>query len=610
MLIKDYTLGKKDIKFATYAQQFINNLQQATHLSFNEQQEIINQFEKNLFVAKEIHFGPNIKSNFYGYHLFELINAMQETRLINLRNRKICFINHELGEHFLIDEKEMNDKETINSYYLLAKEIFNKKKREEKITFIKENIENLPFSPISDNYKNLSIKEIDKIYIDICCVLSPQFKQNLKKNVSLSNIVRNIETSKKKARLKAIHNFYQENRLSFLTLTLPKHNANGSLSQEVLNLDKIEPLSKLFMKKLRQEMRIYLKQKLNYSLSKIKYFMKKTFKSLKVTQIQQSKVIHFHFLFNVNLLKMFGYDNKVMFQRKGILFNTEFYQNPEYYQKNQAKYNLKNGWFFQQKPHLIVPKVTKWWADIVTNNLPSLKKLNPRSQNLQIFTKGENNITLKQEINECFLKQITVKNNFADIVSNYVTKYASGLTINEMSKMIVKNNRLFIGKRLFQFSLSCQSCPIEKTIKYLPFDLSQQSKALTAFYFQDILNFKKEHIFTHLLKNHMMRVNGYQRIKNDQGLTFFHQNQTLFSQKYRQFLGKTATFYFTAYYSATPFDSLKARKKYLLMLESLNHIFNLSQLKKHQPLENNHDKIKYYTQFHNYIDPLSQTLVC
>ncbi|PQP79771.1 hypothetical protein C6B37_01210 [Candidatus Phytoplasma phoenicium] len=77
---------------------------------------------------------------------------------------------------------------------------------------------------------------------------------------------------------------------------------------------------------------------------------------------------------------------------------------------------------------------------------------------------------------------------------------------------------------------------------------------------------------------------GYQRIKNDQGLTFFHQNQTLFSQKHRQFLGKTATFYFTAYYSATPFDSLKARKKYLLMLESLNHISHLSQLKKYQPL--------------------------
>lgn len=359
------------------------------------------------------------------------------------------------------------------------------------------------------------------------------------------------------------------------------------------------------MKKLRQEMRIYLKQKLNYSPSKIKYFMKITFKSLKVTQIQQSKVIHFHFLFNVNLLKMFGYDNKVMFQRKGLLFNTEFYQNPEYYQKNQAKYNTHNGWFFQQNKNLIIPLVTKWWADIVNHHLPSLKKLNPRSQNLQIFTKGKNNETIKQEINECFLKTTIVKNNFADVVSNYVTKYASGLTIKEMSKMIVRNNRLFVGKRLFQFSLSCHPCPIEKTIKYLPFDLSQQNKELTAFYFQDILNFQKGHIFTHLLKNHIMKINGHKGIKNDQGLNFFHQNQPLFSQKYRQFLGKTA-----AYYSSTPFDGLKARKKYLLMLESLNHIFHLSQFKQHQPLKNNHDKIKYYTQFHNYIDPLSQKLVC
>lgn len=433
----------------------------------------------------------------------------------------------------------------------------------------------------------------------------------MKKNISLADIIKNIEISKKKARYKAIHNFYQANKLSFLTLTLAKHNANGSLSKEVLNLNKIEPLSKLFMKKLRQEMRIYLKQKLNYSPSKIKYFMKKNFKSLKVTQIQKSKVIHFHFLFNVDLLKMFGYDNKVMFQKKGLLFNTEFYQNSEYYKKNQAKYNINNGWFFQQNKNLIIPLVTKWWADIVNHYLPNLKKLNPRSQNLQIFTKSKNNeTTIKQEIKECFLKNILVKNNFADIVSNYVTKYASGLTIQEMSKMIVKNNRLFVGKRLFQFSLSCQSCPIEKTIKYLPFDLEQSKKELTAFYFQDILNFKKEHIFTHLLKNHILKINDYKRIQNDKDLAFFHQNQTLFSQKYRQILGKTATFYFTAYYSATPFNSLKARKKYLLMLESLNHIFHLSQLKQHQTLKNNHDKVKYYTQFHNYIDPLTQRLVC
>lgn len=82
----------------------------------------------------------------------------------------------------------------------------------------------------------------------------------MKKTISLTDIIKNIETSKKKARYKAIHNFYQENKLSFLTLTLPKHNANGSFSKAVLNLNKIEPLSKLFMKKLRQEMRIYLKK--------------------------------------------------------------------------------------------------------------------------------------------------------------------------------------------------------------------------------------------------------------------------------------------------------------------------------------------------------------
>lgn len=50
MLIKDFTLGKKDIKLAPYAKEFINTLQQVTHLSLTEQQEIINQFQKKLFL--------------------------------------------------------------------------------------------------------------------------------------------------------------------------------------------------------------------------------------------------------------------------------------------------------------------------------------------------------------------------------------------------------------------------------------------------------------------------------------------------------------------------------------------------------------------------------
>lgn len=65
---------------------------------------------------------------------------MQEKRLINLRNRKICFINHELGEHFLINEKDINDKETINAYYLLAKEVFNKKCVRKKLLLLNKTL--------------------------------------------------------------------------------------------------------------------------------------------------------------------------------------------------------------------------------------------------------------------------------------------------------------------------------------------------------------------------------------------------------------------------------------------------------------------------------------
>ncbi|MDV3167227.1 MAG: hypothetical protein Q8784_02300 [Vigna little leaf phytoplasma] len=88
------------------------------------------------------------------------------------------------------------------------------------------------------------------------------------------------------------------------------------LSQDVLNLTKIEPLTKLFIQKLRTEIKNYLKQHKHYTTAEIKLFMQKEFKSLKVTQIQKSKVLHFHFLFNLNLLKIFGYEQRLMFQKK------------------------------------------------------------------------------------------------------------------------------------------------------------------------------------------------------------------------------------------------------------------------------------------------------
>lgn len=109
-------------------------------MSLTEQQEIINQFRQKAFFCKEIHFGHNIKANFYNYHLFELINSMQEKRLINLRNRKICLINYELGEHFLINEKDINDKETINVYYLLAKEVLKKKSVRKKLFLLNKTL--------------------------------------------------------------------------------------------------------------------------------------------------------------------------------------------------------------------------------------------------------------------------------------------------------------------------------------------------------------------------------------------------------------------------------------------------------------------------------------
>ncbi|ABC65173.1 hypothetical protein AYWB_056 [Aster yellows witches'-broom phytoplasma AYWB] len=52
--------------------------------------------------------------------------------------------------------------------------------------------------------------------------------------------------------------------------------------------------------------------------------------------------------------------------------------------ENKAKYNSNNGWFKKESKKNI-PNVFKLWSDILRDNLPNLKLLNSRSQNLQIF---------------------------------------------------------------------------------------------------------------------------------------------------------------------------------------------------------------------------------
>ncbi|WP_040849716.1 hypothetical protein, partial [Poinsettia branch-inducing phytoplasma] len=82
-------------------------------------------------------------------------------------------------------------------------------------------------------------------------------------------------------------------------------------------------------------------------------------------------------------------------------------------------------------------------------------------QNLQVF---KNNAKIKLEINECQLKQSVCKEDSSSIISKYVTKFSEYVgNDKEIKKMILQKKNYLTGKRLFQFSKSCQKLPITKT---------------------------------------------------------------------------------------------------------------------------------------------------
>uniref|UniRef100_UPI00056B8191 hypothetical protein n=1 Tax=Milkweed yellows phytoplasma TaxID=208434 RepID=UPI00056B8191 len=70
------------------------------------------------------------------------------------------------------------------------------------------------------------------------------------------------------------------------------------------------------------------------------------------------------------------------------------------------------------------------------------------------------------------MKQSVCKEDSSSIIFKYVTKYAEYVgNDKEIKKMILQKKNYLTGKRLFQFSKSCQKLSINKTLKFLPFDL-------------------------------------------------------------------------------------------------------------------------------------------
>ncbi|MEC4558816.1 MAG: hypothetical protein U9532_01340 ['Conium maculatum' witches'-broom phytoplasma] len=636
--LNDYTMDKKDVKFSFHAQKtfdLINEkLTNNTILSNFEKEQIIKHYENNLFFFKTTDYGTGCFSKFFSLHLYRLLSVMQENRIKNLYEIKASFINHELnlkginkittyydqnlGKYFNND-----DNDNLALLYEQAKKQFKIRNKEEILIFLEKTYLDKNVILPKDVLKQLSKddKKLQKFYEETCFIIEKDKNGNSFSKIPLNlaskieDIRKNLKQSKTNARFKAIYNFADEQKISWLTLTLPHHNANGSLSKEVKNYDQTHQLVKKFINKLRYEYRKVLhqkgfkKDKIIKSLKQFKYFI--------ASQIQTKNnrnVWHFHIMFNIDLLKLFGFTNEMMCQKKGLINNSEFLENNQYYEKHQQRYNDKNGWKKVKSKNLIIPNVFKLWADIVNNEkgLSNLKRLNPRSQNLQVF---KSNAKIKLEINECQLKQSICKEDSSSIISKYVTKYAEYVgNDKEIQKMILQKKNYLTGKRLFHFSKSCQKLPITKTLKFLPFDLQHPKYQLTNLYLSNILNFDQQHMFFKILRNNILDINDNLFKDKNKHLQEFNNNKCFIENKdkymsqYIKQKGQLSFFYGIIFYEKKLFDNYLNSAKYFKTCNLINKYFNLTKLQIKKSFKNNLDKKVRFVHFNNYINPLYQYL--
>ncbi len=319
-------------------------------------------------------------------------------------------------------------------------------------------------------------------------------------------------------------------------------------------------------------------------------------------------------MFNIDLLKIFDYTD-VMICKNGSKPASEFLENDEYYKENKNKYK-NQGWKRTTDKNLIIPNIFKLWADVVQEQLPQLKKLNPRAQNLQIFeeqtriikkngVKKELKETIKYEIEECYLKKTTVKKNIAIIIGEYVSKYEAGLSDKEITKMIKQKQTNKINRNLFQFSRSCKKLIIEKTLKYLPYDLEHPQYQLTSFYIKNILNFNHKQPLFSLLRNSVLKQNNKKvcyKETSEEALDF-EKNKKQYLIKFKQNKGRLSLFCGKVFYSLNMFNNYLKSPKYIQTLNLLQKMFFIKQLKTKKPLTNfelEHN-IKF-TQFSNYVN--------
>lgn len=601
-------INQKDIKLSFHARKMFNLINNNQNISIFEKEQITKLYENNLFFFKTTDYRLGCFSKMMNLHLYRLVSKMQESRLSKLEQTKMAFISYELKD-FHNDDDNFNIFENCDYFYTLAKNHYKLRDNKEKIQIIKNNIKFLGYKFSNEYYLMLqdNDRKINQVYKNLCylCYKKPLsfnpykdignliYKPVMNIESKIVDIKRNIRQSKNNARFKAINNFANEKKISWLTLTLAHHNSNGTLSKDVQDLIITKKLVKQFINKLRYDYKKILEKKkynsqiVNRYSKKLKYFI-----AAQLQTKNNKNVWHFHIMFNIDLLRIFGFTNKMMCQKKGLLFNSEFFESQQYYSHRSQKYNIDNGWQIKENKNLIIPKIFKLWADIVKDKLPNLKKLNPRSQNLQIFYKNQEK-TNKLEINECELKKSVIHKNSSFIIAEYVSKYDAGLNDKEIKKMILQKKNYLTFQRLFQFSLSCQKLRINKTLKYLPFDLKHPQYHLTSIYLNNILNFSKEHPLFKLLKNDISK-----------SVIDFEKNKNQCLSRYIENKGKLSLFCGTLFYAKKMFKNYLNSKSYEKTCILLNKAFHLNNLEQKNKFQNNLDKRMRFLYFDNYINPI------
>lgn len=340
----------------------------------------------------------------------------------------------------------------------------------------------------------------------------------------IEEVERNLKKMADRSEKKIIYNFYDEPIMSTQVLTLPIHNLQMDLDPTVKNYDKIYPAISKYITLLRYHLKmvykreilnreeniiilknIQQKQRINKQLAKIEkkqfnYLVNqeikekmKLFKYERTVEITQKRTVHFHLTYNIDIFKIFGYTNDLIYSKN----NTEFFYNKQ--QLIDKKHFSKEKWHYKKENNITIPTVNKLWDIVVRKEFKHLKKLNPKSQYIAVYYKNPNqfkkvyNVSkikydgidkpgVKIEIINNKKKLRRVSANFCEKIAEYNAKYNSKKDNKEkfnrniyINKSLGIISRVHSTKRLFQFSLSCKKLPIKYVVNYGLEDLKESS---------------------------------------------------------------------------------------------------------------------------------------